>query len=200
MRTFAEQSLLAKIKKMDLGVREEEVSQCSTVLAAPNLTRTDTVRLRSCSRRCRPSPPSWRQGSSSEHPSCQGCLHEFRGTDARNLKCSPLLLLTPSAASDFAPTAPPYDSVVVGLAPDSLNYHKLNEAFRLLSPEDSKAKKAELIVTHKAKYFRDKDGGLSLGPGPFISALEEASSVEAQVGQSHPGDKALAPQTHFSES
>lgn len=84
------------------------------------------------------------------------------------------------------PSHPPYDAVVVGLAPAALTYARLNDAFRLLAPESQEqgADKAPLIVTHKARYFRDSDGGLSLGPGPFVSGLEEAAGVEAEVGKS----------------
>lgn len=95
----------------------------------------------------------------------------------RNLR--PLYLLSDSALEDFPATDPPYDSVVVGLAPASFNYQKLNEAFRLLSSD--KIEKPAFIATHKAVYVRSSDGELSLGPGPFITALEEASGVKAEV-------------------
>ncbi|GAA5839256.1 hypothetical protein JCM11251_006020 [Rhodosporidiobolus azoricus] len=99
----------------------------------------------------------------------------------RNLR--PLYLLTPSALSDFPPPSPPYDSVVVGLAPNAFDYSQLNDAFRLLAGEEDGRKKGEvpLIVTHKARYIGDKDGKLSLGPGPFISALEEAAGCKAEI-------------------
>lgn len=96
---------------------------------------------------------------------------------------------------------------MIGLAPSEFNYVKLNEAFRLLAGEDGGGKRGEvpLIVTHKARYFGDKDGKLSLGPGasffvvvvvgagkltrpsnsgPFITALEEAAGCKAEIGQS----------------
>ncbi|GAA5921802.1 hypothetical protein JCM3775_001829 [Rhodotorula graminis] len=99
----------------------------------------------------------------------------------RNL--NPLYLLTPSARSDFPPASPPFDSVVVGLAPNAFDYEQLNAAFRLLSGEEGGRKRGEvpLLVTHKARFFGDKDGKLSLGPGPFISALEEAAGCEAET-------------------
>ncbi|GAA5950748.1 hypothetical protein JCM21900_000504 [Sporobolomyces salmonicolor] len=95
----------------------------------------------------------------------------------------PLYLLTPSALSDFPAPSPPYNSVVVGLSPDSFAYSKLNEAFRLLAGEEGEGRRGEvpLVATHKAKYFGDKDGKLSLGPGPFISTLEEAASCQAEI-------------------
>ncbi|KAK4051101.1 hypothetical protein OIO90_004842 [Microbotryomycetes sp. JL221] len=99
--------------------------------------------------------------------------------DERQLK--PLYLLSSSAMSDFPPSKPPYNAVVVGLAPSRLAYENgLNEAFRLLTGEQE-SKNVSLIATHKAKYIRDKDGNLSLGPGPFISALEEAADVQAEI-------------------
>ncbi|GAA5852680.1 hypothetical protein JCM5353_003448 [Sporobolomyces roseus] len=99
----------------------------------------------------------------------------------RNL--NPLYLLSPSAVTDFPPSTAPFDSVVVGLAPTSFEYAKLNEAFRLLSGETGDGKKGTvpLIATHKALYFGDKDGSLSLGPGPFVSALEEAAGCQAEI-------------------
>ncbi|GFO24827.1 haloacid dehalogenase-like hydrolase domain-containing protein 2, partial [Plakobranchus ocellatus] len=39
---------------------------------------------------------------------------------------------------------------------------------------------AQLIAIHKARYYQRKDGP-ALGPGPFVSALEYASDVEATV-------------------
>lgn len=91
-------------------------------------------------------------------------------------RLSPLYLLTPSARSDFPPESKDreYDSVVIGLAPDALAYnHGLNRAFRLLSGEDGQWKRQGhrqplLIATHKALYFGDKDGKLSLGPGASL--------------------------------
>ncbi|KAM0791170.1 hypothetical protein ACM66B_005654 [Microbotryomycetes sp. NB124-2] len=100
---------------------------------------------------------------------------------------NPMYLLSDSARTDFPPSSPPYDSVVVGLAPLKLAYDNgLNQAFRVLAGEeqrhiDGTDRKVRLIATHKAKYVRDKDGKLSLGPGPFITALEEAADVRAEI-------------------
>ena len=38
---------------------------------------------------------------------------------------------------------------------------------------------AKLIAIHQAKYYKQLDG-LSLGPGPFVTALEQASGVTAE--------------------
>lgn len=99
---------------------------------------------------------------------------------ARSLR--PLLLLSDSAREDFAslpsPTADEVaNAVVVGLAPQLLNYEQLNTAFRILEQQPD----APLIATHKALYYKDDDGQLSLGPGGFVSALEAASKKEAIV-------------------
>lgn len=83
----------------------------------------------------------------------------------------------------------PYDAVVVGLAPSLLDYEHLNTAFRILVGENNRAKEAEpasvpkplLIALHKARYIQASDHALSLGPGPFVSALEEAAQTRALV-------------------
>lgn len=73
-----------------------------------------------------------------------------------------------------------YDSVIVGLSPSHFNYDTLTKAFRILSSGPSSSQSSAdgnnppLIATHRAKYIRTPDGELSLGPGPFVSALEDA--------------------------
>ena len=43
-----------------------------------------------------------------------------------------------------------------------------------------------LIAVHKVRYYKRGDG-LALGPGPFVTALEFASDVKAEVvGKPHP--------------
>jgi ribonucleotide monophosphatase NagD (HAD superfamily) len=78
-----------------------------------------------------------------------------------------------------------YDSVVVGLAPSSFDYANLNVAFRIIKGETknplSSHKTIPLIATHKAKYVQRESGLLSLGPGPFVTALEDATGVKATV-------------------
>jgi len=82
--------------------------------------------------------------------------------------------------------------VLVGLAPSKFNYDKLNEAFRLLSrlkeesstrhDKDSDDGKPPLLVAiHRATYYRDADHLLSLGPGGFVSLLEQTCGVTAHV-------------------
>ena len=65
-----------------------------------------------------------------------------------------------------------HDSVIIGLSPSHFNYDTLTKAFRVLSSTLDSA--PPLITTHRAKYIRTPDGELSLGPGPFVTALEEA--------------------------
>ena len=81
----------------------------------------------------------------------------------------------------------PYDSVVIGLAPSLFTYEHLNTAFRVLVNEHETRRSSSsktvipLIATHKAKYIESADGVLSLGPGPFVTALENASGLRAEI-------------------
>lgn len=73
--------------------------------------------------------------------------------------------------------------MVVGLSPSHFNYDVLTTAFRILKREAPYASSGPppLIATHKAKYISDSSNQLSLGPGPFVSALEAAADVQATV-------------------
>ena len=74
--------------------------------------------------------------------------------------------------------------VVVGLAPNKLNYQRLNEAYRLLAKLKSSSNGSSLphlIAVSKATHFLDADRELSLGPGRFVSLLQESSDVTAHV-------------------
>lgn len=93
----------------------------------------------------------------------------------RNLK--PFLMLEDEALEDFVDVVVEdrdLDAVVVGLAPNKFDYENMNRAFQLL------LNGAQLIAIHKARYFKKKDG-LSLGPGPFVTALEFSSDVKSIV-------------------
>ena len=66
-------------------------------------------------------------------------------------------------------------------------YAHLNTAFRILLASSTSPAKP-LIATHRARYVRTAGADttnahdtLSLGPGPFVAALETAAGVEAQV-------------------
>ncbi|KDQ57308.1 hypothetical protein JAAARDRAFT_131357 [Jaapia argillacea MUCL 33604] len=89
-------------------------------------------------------------------------------------------------------TEMPYDGVIVGLSPNSFTYDILSEAFQILthqhpsqsskSTSPSSRPPIPLIATHKAKYIRPSSSApLVLGPGPFVTALEEASGVRAEI-------------------
>ncbi|KIJ13917.1 hypothetical protein PAXINDRAFT_176875 [Paxillus involutus ATCC 200175] len=127
----------------------------------------------------------------------------------QNLK-RPYMLLSESAKAECTATddaspytctdSPRYDSVVIGLAPTLLDYEHLNMAFRILVGEDQpplatsasasatapkseseSAKPVPLIALHRARYLESSDRALSLGPGPFVAALEIASGTTARV-------------------
>jgi len=107
-----------------------------------------------------------------------------------NLK--PLLLVENMLLDDFTGLdldhATP-NCVLVGLSPSEFHYQKLNEAFRLLLKLKEEQQNNDtvdfctplLIAIHRAKYFKDKDHDLSLGPGGFVSLLEDAAGVTAKV-------------------
>jgi len=69
----------------------------------------------------------------------------------------------------------PVEYVVVGDARDNFTYRNMNKAFRYL------IEGAELIAAAKNKYFRDKDGKLSLDCGAFITGLEFATGKKAKL-------------------
>jgi len=120
---------------------------------------------------------------------------------------SPYFLLSRSAREELADIVPEEkddekaqycDSVVVGLAPSIFTYDNLNAAFRVLVGEartsgavgqqgnhdslSGQPLKLPLIATHKARYIQsDTNDRLSLGPGPFVAALEYAAGVQAHV-------------------
>ena len=88
--------------------------------------------------------------------------------------------------------------VLVGLAPNKFNFERLNTAYRLLNQLKSKDDECRheslqtsspppppppprLIAIHRAMHYRDSDHNLSLGPGGFISLLEQSSGVSAHV-------------------
>jgi len=80
--------------------------------------------------------------------------------------------------------------VLEGLAPSKFYYKRLNEAFRLLSRlKEKRAAKGSsgsddenlLVAIHRATHYRDSDHELSLGPGGFVSLLEQTAGVSACV-------------------
>jgi ribonucleotide monophosphatase NagD (HAD superfamily) len=103
----------------------------------------------------------------------------------------PLILAEESAATECRgdirdDPALPYDSVVVAFAPTQFDYVSLNTAFRVLMNEhDTQRERPRsdypFIATHRSRYVGDSDGALSLGPGPFVAALENASGRTAEI-------------------
>jgi len=96
----------------------------------------------------------------------------------RKEKLRPLLLLQEEASKDWITTdssrVDQYDAVVVGLAPEHFHYQKLTEAFQLLKQG------ARLVAINKSRYFQT-EGGLALGAGAFVSALEYSADCKAEV-------------------
>lgn len=73
--------------------------------------------------------------------------------------------------------------VLVGLAPSKFNYERLNEAFRLLTKERNVVddRLPRLVAIHRGTHYRDADHELSLGPGGFVTLLEQTAGVTAHV-------------------
>ncbi|KAJ2384287.1 hypothetical protein GGI23_006962 [Coemansia sp. RSA 2559] len=94
-----------------------------------------------------------------------------------NRKYRPLLLLEDAALEQFADIdqSPPYNAVVVGLAPSKFDYEHMNCAFRALLDG------ADLIGIHRAKYYAQAENQLSMGPGGFVAALEYAAGKQAAL-------------------
>ena len=90
--------------------------------------------------------------------------------------CGALFLLTDDAARFFDDLPKePCRYVVVGDAQQNFSYESLNRAFRLL------LQGGELIAAAKNRYFKDRDGELSMDAGGFVAALEYASGKEARI-------------------
>ncbi|XP_073823565.1 haloacid dehalogenase-like hydrolase domain-containing protein 2 [Musca autumnalis] len=89
---------------------------------------------------------------------------------------NPFYLVSKDARTDFPPndSDKPFDSVVVGLAPDEFHYENLNKAFNILLAN----KNHKLIAIHEGKYYKRKDG-LALGPGCFVKGLEYSSGTKS---------------------
>lgn len=93
---------------------------------------------------------------------------------------TPYLMVDEAALPDFQTFFPTdtepgdADSVLVGLAPDKFNYQQMNHAMNIL------LKNPQLIAIHKARYYKEPNG-LSLGPGPFVTALEHSADCTATV-------------------
>lgn len=91
-------------------------------------------------------------------------------------KWRPWLLVADEALEDFdgINTDDP-NAVVIGLAPEKLDYETMNKAFNMVFNEG-----AHLVAVHKSRYYQTKHG-LALGPGAFVTGLEYATDTKAQV-------------------
>ncbi|UJA20842.1 TIGR01458 family HAD-type hydrolase [Thermoleophilia bacterium SCSIO 60948] len=67
------------------------------------------------------------------------------------------------------------DAVIVGDLGEDFGFEILNRAFRLVMAG------ADLIALQRNRFWRTDDGELSLDAGPFVAALEYATSREATV-------------------
>ncbi|WP_029520903.1 TIGR01458 family HAD-type hydrolase [Persephonella sp. IF05-L8] len=86
------------------------------------------------------------------------------------------LILTDLALEDMKDIKrEPVEYVVIGDARDNFTYENMNKAFRYLMEG------AELLAAAKNKYFRDKDGKLSLDCGAYIVGLEFATGKKAKL-------------------
>ena len=86
------------------------------------------------------------------------------------------LILTDLALEDMKDIKrEPVEYVVIGDARDNFTYENMNKAFRYLMDG------AELLAAAKNKYFRDKDGKLSLDCGAYIVGLEFATGKKAKL-------------------
>lgn len=100
---------------------------------------------------------------------------------ARDL--TPLLVVHPDLVEDFEGLAPRgAPAVVIGDAGDHFNYETLNRAFRAI------VSGASFFALAKNRYFRDRDGKLSLDAGPFVAGLEYASGEDAIILGKPSGD------------
>ena len=168
-------------------------------------SRTRLVTVQSDSWSGRVSGPSLNWSRIKVSKGCWSTDPDFYPSVLLTILHRPYLLLSASAKEEFIGKIDNVDhgdisqcdSVIIGLAPDMLDYTHLNQAFRILKrevvsnnskgvpnkPADSNTKgKAAIpiIATHKAKYVQTSTG-LSLGPGPFVTALESATGQTAQV-------------------
>lgn len=91
-------------------------------------------------------------------------------------KCHAYLILTDAAEAYFSDMPKGEVScVVVGDARENFSFDRLNRAFRYLEQG------AKLIGASKSRYYKDSDGGLTMGAGGWITALEFASGKEAKI-------------------
>jgi HAD superfamily hydrolase (TIGR01458 family) len=99
-------------------------------------------------------------------------IKQFLKKEKKGAYC--LLSDTAREELNFAPRSP-VEYVVVGHARANFVYENINTAFRHL------LNGAQLIAAARTRYFKDKDGEMSLDGGAFTVALEFAAGQEAQI-------------------
>lgn len=92
--------------------------------------------------------------------------------DARGLR--PHYLVHPDIADEMGPSHPTPDAVVIGDAGPHFSFDGLNTAFRLLMQG------LPLLAMAHNRYFKEADG-LTLDLGAFVTALEYAAGIKAEV-------------------
>jgi len=88
------------------------------------------------------------------------------------------LLVPDSCLEDFegvASAGPSPDWVVVGDLAEGFTFARMNEAFRWLRGG------ASFLALHKNKFWLPGAGGPALDAGPFVTALEFATGMEAEL-------------------
>ncbi|MEX1199491.1 MAG: TIGR01458 family HAD-type hydrolase [Methylophaga sp.] len=90
-------------------------------------------------------------------------------------KLRPFLLIHPDLEAEFADIDQQRPNVVVVAdAAERFDYSHLNQAFKLLMEG------APLLAIGRNRYFKS-GGALQLDAGPFITALEYAANIEAEI-------------------
>ncbi len=95
---------------------------------------------------------------------------------AKNQKA--MTILTNKAKEYFEPFVENSENakfVAIGDAGENFTYENLNLAFRAL------INGATLLAAAKNRYFKDKDGKLSMDAGGFVKALEYAAETKAKI-------------------
>uniref|UniRef100_A0A1A9WGT9 Haloacid dehalogenase-like hydrolase domain-containing protein 2 n=1 Tax=Glossina brevipalpis TaxID=37001 RepID=A0A1A9WGT9_9MUSC len=91
---------------------------------------------------------------------------------------NPYYLVSKDARMDFPENDEkrPFDSVMIGLAPEEYSYENLNKAFNILLTN----KNAKLIAMQKGKYYKRKND-LTLGPGLYVKGVEYVVGAKAII-------------------
>jgi HAD superfamily hydrolase (TIGR01458 family) len=100
-------------------------------------------------------------------------VHATR-THLARLGLHPHLLIHPDIANEMGESASEPDCVVLGDAAEDFSFAAMNQAFRLLMEGKP------LIAMARNRYFQNADG-LMIDMGAYVSALEYAAGVKAEI-------------------